>query len=193
MAMEAVAGKALSTLAKRLRDAEGLSAMLDSKSFARCATAGCSDVARGSWSVDDGRKAPAEATMKPAPALASARTCEPGRKSVVGLGMASREEERTRLGSALDCDAHSVGGEEEMFASAMGVTPMLAWSPAVASDSESKSVVGLRSVRYERARERLGMATETRDPMAGPAAEAMKRRLTATLMLRSASALMVGS
>ena len=64
--------------------------------------------------------------MKPAPALASARTCEPGWKSVVGLGMASREEERTRLGSALDCDAHSVGGEEEMFASAMGATPMLA-------------------------------------------------------------------
>ena len=108
--------------------------------------------------------------MKPAPALASARVCEPRWKSVVGLGMASREEERIRLGSALDCDARSVGGEEEMFAPAMRATPMLTWSPAAASDSESKSVVGLRSVRCERARERLGTATEARDPMAGPVA-----------------------
>ena len=53
----------------------------------------------------------------------------------------------------------------------------LALSSVAVSDSESKSVVGLRSVRCERARERLGMAMEARDPMAGRAAEAMKRRM----------------
>ena len=78
--------------------------------------------------------------------------------------------------------ARSTDGERGRFEVAMEAMLALALSSATVSDSESKSVVGLRSVRRKRARGRSGMAMEARDPMAGPAVEATKRRLTPTAM-----------
>ena len=62
------------------------------------------------------------------------------------------------FGGALVRGARSTDGKRERFEEAMEVALTLALSSVAVSDSESKSAIGLRSVKCERAREGLGMA-----------------------------------